>query len=254
MAATRDLSNKRVKFGMGAANAVATVLQPTLAELAAMLDVTAATRWDGFDFGMQESDQEDDRSLADEAAAVIRSFASHGGSVPFFAPRATDTSSILRLVFNLVKGRNTELVNYERVGWKDASAALAAGDVVNVYRTMTDGWTWDTEGTGGYAYILSLLARGDSNPWYIIPAASPAPVTVTGGATGTLTVAGGSVLLREAFYQGHNITGQAIWTSSNPAVATVEDGIIVPVSAGTANIVASYPGGTAATAIAVTVS
>lgn len=252
---TRDLSNKRIKFGLGAANAIANILQPTLAECVALLDATAATRFDGFDLGMQESDQVDDRSLADEAAAVTRGFNQFGGAVPFFMPRASDSASILRQVWNLTKARNTELVLVERVGWKDASSAFAAGDVINAYRVITDGWTPDAEGaTGGLAYLLTMIPRGDSNPWFILPPATPVAVTITGGTTATLTTAGSTVALREAIYQGHNITNRAIWSSSAPNIATVEDGIIIPVAAGTANITASYPGATASTAVAVTVS
>lgn len=249
---TRDLSNKRIKVAYGAANAIANLLQPSLAEANAMLDATPSIRFDGYDFGMQESDQEDDRSLADEASATIRSFAQFGGAVPHFMPKVTDTGSVLRQVFNLTKARNTELVVLERVGFQDWSQPFAAGDIVNPYRVITDGWTPDTEGTGGYAYLLNLVPKGESQPWFILPPATPVAVTTTGGATGTLTV--GGVNLREAFYQGHNITGQGTWTSSNPAVAYAEDGLIVGVSAGTATVIVTYPGALASTAITYTVS
>lgn len=249
---TRDLSNRRVKFAIGTANSVANVLQPTLAELSALLDISPAVRWSGFDFGIQASSQEDDRSLTDDASATIRSFNQFGGALPLFFPKVTDLSSILRQAYNLVKNRNTELVVAERVGFKDNTTAFAAADEVNCYRVMTDGWTPDTAGTGGYAYLLNLTPRGDSVPYFIVPPATAASVTITGAATATLT--SGNVVLREATYQGLSVTSRATWISSNPAVATVDDGIIIGVSAGTANITAAYPGATTSTAVAVTVS
>jgi uncharacterized protein YjdB len=50
------------------------------------------------------------------------------------------------------------------------------------------------------------------------------------------------------------VTRRAVWASDNPAVATVEKGIIVGQSAGTANITATFPGSLPSTAVAVTVA
>lgn len=220
-----------------------------------MLDATEAIRWDGYDFGMDASDQIDDRSLADNAAAQIRGFAQFGGNTPFFMPKVTDTGSILRQVFNLLKTQRTPLFVAERVGFKDWSSPWAAGDNVNIYRVLNDGFKPDTEGDGGYAYTMNLLSQGDVYPWTLVTPASASAVTITGSATASLSLAGVNVALRGATYQGKNITARATWISSNPAVATVDaHGVIQGKSAGTANVTATFPGATPSAAVAVTVA
>lgn len=249
---TRDLSNKRVTVAVGAANSIANLAQPSLIELAALLNVSPAIRWDGFDFNASASDQIDDRALDDDAAAQTRGFPQFGGAVPLFYPKKTDTTSILRQAFNLFKQDRASLIVVERVGFKSTNQAFAAGDNINVYRVQVDGFNPDTEGDGGYAYIVNLLPQGDIYPYTIVPAASPASVAIVGSATAALTA--GAVTLRGATYQGNDITARATWASSDPTKAIVQNGRIKGVAAGTANITATFPGGTTSTAVAVTVS
>ena len=249
---TRDLSNKRITIGVGPASAVADLSAPTQTEARALLMASPAVRWDGLDFGAQASDKIDDRSLDDDATAQLRGFPQFGGGVPLFFPKVTDQSSKLRQAYNLLKDQGTDIVWLERIGWADTKDQFTAGDNVNTYLLTTDGFKPDTEGDGGYAYILTMLARGITYPWTIIAADSPAAVAISGGGTQALAV--GAVALRRATYQGNDVTLRATWTSSNEAVARVEHGIIIGVSAGTANIVAKFPGGTNSTAVAVTVS
>lgn len=131
---------------------------------------------------------------------------------------------------------------------------LAAGDTVNLYRVYTDGFAPSTSGAKGYAYVLTMLAKGDSNIWYVIPAATAAALTLVGSATASISVASGSVVLAGVKYQGQDITPRATWTSSAPNIATVRDGVIVPIAAGTATIVPSYPGAAVSTGYTVTVT
>lgn len=250
---TRDLSNTRIQLFLGLASAISA---PNFdyaldTELNGMLKTAPAVRWDGLDFGMQASEQIDDRSLDDDATATLRGFMQFGGGVPLFFPKATDTSSILRQTFNLVKTRGTELVLFERIGWVNSRVNAVGGDNGNLYRVMTDGFQPDTEGTGGYAYLQQLVPRGDVSPWTVVGTSPAAQITTTGGA---ITGVVGDLALRRATYLSNDITRRATWTSSNTAVAIVTDGIVELVGAGTANIVASYPGATDSAAITVTAS
>lgn len=250
---TRDLSNKRIQIWIGAASALASYDYATEAELAAMLMAAPAIRWDGLDFGMQASEQIDDRSLDDDATATLRGFMQFGGGIPFYFPKVTDDSSILRDVFDLVKVRGTELAIVERVGFVDRRTAAVAGDNINIYKAMTDGYSPDTEGTGGYAYIQNMIPRGDVTPWSIVADSPAADVTITGGLT--LALAVGALGLRGAAYLGNNITPRATWASDDQDVAIVSNnGIIEGVSAGTANITATFPGGAESDPCVVTVT
>jgi hypothetical protein len=258
MVATRDLANKRIQICLAPLSSFANLDNGYVTDLElqsnTVLKAAPAIRWDGLDFGMQASDQIDDRSLDDDGAAIIRGFAQFGGKMPAFFPKKLDSSSILRQVFNLVKTQGTELGLIERVGWLDRRAAFAAGQTVNIYKVMTDGFMPDTEGTGRYAYLQNMIPRGSVFPWSIVAnGTTPAAVAIAGAGTLALTV--GNLALRRATYQGNDITSRATWVSSDPTVAKVDNrGIIEGIKAGTANITASYPGGTASTALAVTVS
>lgn len=250
---TRDLSNKRIQLWIGPASALSSFEFVTESELDAMLMAAPAIRWDGLDFGMQASEQIDDRSLDDDATATLRGFMQFGGGMPFFFPKVTDQSSILRQVFNLVKVQGTELAIVERVGFVDRRTPGTAGDNISIYKAMTDGYTPDTEGTGGYAYIQSMIPRGDVQPWSIVAADTPAAVTIKGAATAELVV--GDLTLRGAEYLGNDITPRATWMSSDQTVAIVDNrGIIEAVGAGSANITAIFPGAIESSAVAVTVS
>lgn len=246
---TRDLSNKRVQLWLGLASALPDFSKINVTQAASLLACAPAIRWDGFDFGMQASDQEDDRSLDDDATETLRSFMQFGGGVPFYFPKVTDTSSILRQAFNLVKTRGTELAAVMRVGWVDRRTPIAAGDRVNIFKIMTDGYEPDTEGSGGYAYVQSMLPRGDVAPWVVVDAATPTATSITGGAvSGTV----GTIALRGANYEGNDVTHHATWASSNQAVARVNDGIIEIVGVGTANVTTKTPGSLVSTAVTVT--
>jgi hypothetical protein len=246
---TRDLSNRRIQIWLGLASALTDFTRVNVTQLNGMLQCAPAIRWDGLDFGMQASDQIDDRSLDDDATETLRSFLQFGGAMPFFFPKVTDTTSILRQVFNLVKTRGTELAVIERIGFVDRKTPAAAGDWVNIYKVMTDGYQPDTEGTGGYAYLQTMLPRGSAQPWTVVDAATPTAVTIAGGA---VTGAAGTLALRRATYEGNDVTRNADWQSTNQAVAIVNDGIIEIVGTGTASVTAKMPGSLISTALSVT--
>lgn len=249
--ASRDISNKRIQILLGPASALSSFEFATEAECASMLMSAPAIRWDGLDFGMQASEQTDDRSLDDDATATLRGFLQFGGAVPFYFPKVTDTSSILRETYDLLKVRGTELALIERIGYVDRKAVFTAGDNINIYKVMTDGYTPDTEGDGGYAYLQNMLPRGEAKPWSIVADDPAAAVAITGGLT--LSGAAGTLGLRGATYLGNNIGPRAIWASSDQDVAIVDNrGIIEIVGTGSAEVTASFPGGTTSVPCVVT--
>lgn len=253
---TRDLANKRVSLWVGPLSSIANYLAPLQTEIAAMLMISDAVRWSGYDLGVKASANVDDRSLSDDAASTLIGFAQFGGGLPLFTPKVTDTTSILRLAYNLLKVDRTPLYVVERIGFKSTSAAIAAGDNVNVYAVITDGYENDTAGDGGYAYVLQLLSQGTVAPWTVVAATSPVVPTIVGGSTLSLSLAGVNVGLRGFDYQGNHMANRAAWLSSNPAIATVDNhGVIVGRAIGTCNVTPSFPGaGAVAAPIAVTVA
>lgn len=242
---TRDLSNQRVTVWAGLASAIADLSKPLDTELngGSMLNISPAVRWDGFDMGMQASDKVDDRSLDDAAGAQLRGLLQFGGGLPLFYPRVSDTSSILRQTFNLFKTTRTQLAIVMRVGFKGNRTAAVAGDNVNTYLVLNDGFKPDTEGDGGYAYIETMLAQGTAYPWTKVAASSPLAMAAIGASTVAIT--GTAIALRGVSLGGDVVTGRATWTSSDPTKCKiVGPGIMQGVASGSSTVTASFPGAT----------
>lgn len=246
-----DSSN--VTFWIVPLGGIANVNAPTAAEINAGLNITDAVRIDGFDFGPQESDQSADRSFGDNATASYRSFSQFGGSVPFYEPKPTDTTSIARQVKTLVSPQDATFYWVERIAdGKVKSDAAASGDYVSVFKVMTGSKQYDTSDRGnGITYSRSLLPQGD----VAINAMVATAITPTYAPT-TLAQAVGDVDPVKATLASRDITRGGTWVSSAPAVATVSaNGVVTAVSAGTATITKVHPAASGAgTGVAVTVS
>jgi len=249
MANDKILSNKNVGWFIGPDTTIASWAAPTLAQLQALVNVSAGIRIAGTDFGIQASEQTDDRSFADEAGAQTLGYANFGGNVSSFVPTNDDTSSAERVAHNAFKRPRTRLAVCQRFGIAQG-LALAAGQEVSVFRIITDAENVERRQTG-YSTTTELKAQDDNLVNYIIPPAAAVAVTLAGTSGG---VVGGAGLL-SALYQGQAVTAGVTYTSSNTAVADVySNGVVVYKSAGTANITATYPGALVSTAKAITVT
>ena len=249
MPALKINSNQNTLLALGPAAAVASKLEPTLAELLTLTNVSEAVKWDGFDFGIEASEQDEDRALTDAAGAATRGYENFGGNVSFFKPGASDTSSIYRQARNIAGKMHTELTAVQRDGLP-ASTPFAAGQVVNVFHVISDALQ-EQRGDKNRYWTTNLKSKGYVGVNRIIPSALPTAVAITGGAT---VDADESIQLR-ATYEGNDITVGAEWRSSDEAVAVVtKHGIVIGISAGTADITATYPGSASGTAHEVTVS
>lgn len=249
MPALKIGSNKNTAIWIGPISAVSNVLAPTLAQLNTLKNVSEAVKWDGYDFGIQASEQDEDRALTDGAGAATRGYENFGGTVAFFTPTPTDTSSVERQARSLVSTPHTELVIVTRDGYP-ASTPFAVGQVVNVYHVITDANSHQRGDKNRY-YTINFKNKGFVGVNRIIPAATATAVTVTGGST----VAVGASTQQKAVYQGNDITVGALWVSSDETKAVVtRHGIVIGVGAGTANITATYPGSATGAPKAITIS
>lgn len=249
MPATKINANKNTRLDLAPKASVADVLKPILSELNAALNVSEAVKWDGYDFNIESSEQDEDRALTDAAGAATRGYENFGGGVSFFMPQPTDTSSIYRQARNRVATPKTELVAYQRDGYP-ASAAWAPGQVFNAYHIITDANAHERGDKNRY-YTIDFKPKGYVGVNRIVPTAVATVVAVTGGAA---VVAGASIQLK-AVYEGNDITVGAEWKSSDETKAVVtKHGIVIGIAAGTANITATYPGSAAGPTKAITVS
>lgn len=249
MPAQKIGSNKNTLLAIGPISAVESVLEPELAELLTLSNVSEAAKWDGYDFGIQASDQDEDRALTDAAGAATRGYENFGGGIAFFMPVPSDTSSVVRQARNLVSTPHTELAVATRDGYP-ASTPFAAGQVVNVYHVITDANAHQRGDKNRY-YTIDFKNKGFVGVNRIIPSAVPTAVAITGPAAVNV----GESIQLEAEYEGNDINIGAQWVSSDESVAIVtRHGIVIGVGAGTAEITATYPGSAAGTAHQVAVS
>ena len=252
----KSLSNNKVAWFVGPSTAIPAInwtTGPTLAQLQTLLNISEATKIDGTDFGLEASDQSDDRSFVDAAGSQSRSFDQASGNIEIYTPAAGDVSSIYVQAWNAISKTRTKLVLGQRMV-KSASSAIAAGDEINLFSVMTDDRQHnrnDVSRTLG----IGLLPQGNILSNYIVPATTPAAITVApqGGKVFTALVAGVPAFTKVT-YQGRNITIGAKYVSSNEAVFQVRHGVVIPIAAGTATLTVSYPGAATLAGIPVTVT
>lgn len=251
---TKYLANKRltILIGLVSANPFADPSNPSDVELATLKNISPAVRVNGYAFGMQATPDTDDRSFEDAPGAQGDGFLQFGGDVPVYTPTDyTNTADILQQVWALTKAQGTALWVATRLGPIN-SGAIAVGDIVSVYKVLTDGSLHNTEGVGGRVRILTFQPNGDIFPNRIVKHATT-PVVITQTVPATAQV--GKPFYGKAVAGGRDITRDAVWTSTDPTkVFIAEAGVFVPLAAGTASIQATYAGMTPGTTTAVTVS
>ncbi|UOE45886.1 hypothetical protein [Agromyces larvae] len=256
MTDVRAQSNKAVGWFAGPDTAITDdrwVSGPTLAELQSLLNISAETKIDGTDFGLEASEQSDDRSFADAAGAQSRSFDSASGSIEIFTPSRGETSGLRVQVWNTLAKPRTKLAIAQRFITNQA-AAIAPGQVVNLFRVITDDRQHnrnDVSRTLGIGLVLqdNLLSN------YVVPSAVPTAVTLTPDGEDGFDVVVGTPLYLKATYEGVNVTVGADYASSDENIFTVtKHGILIPRAAGTATLTVSIAGSAAGTPIDVTVT
>lgn len=257
MVDVRAQSNKHVGWFTGPDNLISDahwVSGPTLAELQGLLNFSEASKIDGTDFGLEASEQSDDRSFVDAAGAQSRSFDSASGNLEIYTPARGDNSSIKAQTWDAISHPRTKLALAQRF-IKEAAAPLAAGDEINVFRVETDARQHnrnDVSRTLGIGLVLqdNLLVN------YIVPASTPTAPAVS-GASGLAAAAPGSVHFLKLTYHGRNVTIGADWVSSNESVALVRHGVVYirpgATDGATATITPSVLGAASVTPISITV-
>lgn len=247
---------RNVSFWWAQPNAFVNWKSPTVAELNASLNINDAVTADAFDFGAQASNQIESRSFNQAASAQARGFAQFGGTIGFYYPRnPADTSNKYQQVYTAMKTPGTLGYLVVRVDGKRATTngELAAdGDVVSVYKVLTDAWSKTIDGENPFTYQVTFLPQGDVAVKTVVRATT-ATVVVT---PSTASVASGANTKLSATVNGRNLTfGGVQWTTSDATKATVSSaGLVTGVATGTATITATFTatGATATSTITVT--
>jgi hypothetical protein len=231
-------------------NAFANFEAPTAAELNACLDVSDSISWNDFDFGLSASNTIDDPAITAIGKVSDRGAAQFGGGVSFYYPGAFgDASSDYSVTYDAMDQPRTPGFLVIRVdGDKSAAPTASNGNLVSVYKVMTDGYAEVITGEEAFRYTITFLQQGDLAVRTVV--GGTIPVTAA-----TLTVATGAKAALTATVGGRNYTNGVKWTTSAPAKATVSSaGIVTGVAAGAATITATYEATGSTDTTAVTVS
>ena len=230
-------------------NAFANWAAPTQAELRACLDISDSISWNDFDFGLQASNTIDDPAITAIGKVSDRGAAQFGGKLSFYYPGAFgDASNDYSLTYDALDQPRTRGFLVIRIDGEETSPLANTGDLVHVFRVMTDGYAESITGEEAFRYTISFLSQGDL-----------AVRTVVGGGTvvtpATLSVAAGASAHLTATVGGRKYTNGVKWTSSDVTKATVSTaGIVTGVAAGSVTITATYAATGATDTTAVTVS
>ena len=248
--ANKVYSNQRVTVRAGLASGISNWDNPILSELNALTNVSGAVNWNAFDLNIRPSDMKDDRTLTDAAGAQSRGFTQFGGGLEFVHPRAEDLASIYRIAYDIFATPRVELVVAVRYGAKNSTAA-AAGDKWTIYHVIVDAPAIGQNDVSKN-YKVTLVARDDVLPNYIVPAVSPEAVAIT---VVDNTVSVGDLVFVSAEYEGWDVTKSAKYLSSDETkLEMVHPGIFLAKGAGAPTVKGRYPGATDSTASTVTIT
>jgi len=253
MVATKVISNKRVTVFAGPATAITDWDEPEYADIADLENVSGAVNWDSYDFGVQSSPQNDDRTLTDEAGAQSRGETAFGGSVQFVMPKPDDSTSIYRIASDVFRTPGADLAVAVRTVTLNSVGAVD-GDEINLYHVESNVPSHGKNDVSHF-YDVALLPKDDVLVGYIVPNATATAATLTPSAAITDASVGDTGQIT-ASYEGRNISVGAIWTSSLPAVVEVgpQGAWVAKAVGGPALITARAPGGLVSTAKSITVA
>lgn len=256
----------------GSSSAFVTATKPTVAELAACLDITESISFDGYGFGTQASNQNAQPSFKDVGNAQTRGYAQFGGAIPLFYPSTYVVSSTdpNYLTFAALLAPWTTGYLIVRIDGRkttsslpDVNKAIVANDFIQVYKVESDGYDDTVEGENAFTYSITFLSQATiyANAVAATSVTVSTPVAVgsaayTVGGKTPLTATKNSRTLHSTASIYIGTPGFFTWSSSNTAHATVDsNGVVTGVAAGAATIVATDKiTGTASTGLAITVA
>jgi len=235
------------------AGGIANVNAPTAAEINAGVNLSLAIAADGTDVTASDSSDITDRSIVDRGNAVEPGFDQYAAALTLFRPKdMTDTLDKYVIAYNLFKAGQVSGFIVKRRLQSVYDAVAAVGQMVSVFKVMSDHTEDDTAGEDSVKMLVKFLPRGAVA---INTFVAGTAALVPGSATMALAVAAKSAATVRLGAAGPSVTQGAKWVSSDTTKATVSsNGVVTGIAAGTATITASHPSATTAATITVTVS
>ncbi len=139
------------------------VTEPSIADIEAGLDLTAAIAWDGYDLGATDSNKIDDRGIVDTGAVQERGFAQFSGALTFFRGITSETTGAYYEAYEAFKAATdgTRPVGFlvTRINVPTATA-LATGQKLNVFKFIADAFMDNTEGEDSVKFMVNFMPQG----------------------------------------------------------------------------------------------
>lgn len=242
-------SKGNIRFRYYPLNGFANPAWPTVAELNAGQELEAVTLWESFEVGAQASDTSDTASIKAKTAVARRAAANYGGSAAFWYPGDhTDMQNLASLVLAIMKvvnqpGYLAVSVDGEigEPNQPNIDFTFADGDLVSIFRIITDEWDDMITGEEAFYYTRNFLKNGFMRTYTV--ASASAPVLVATETSAAVAVA--ALASISATINGRDWTRGVRYRSSDPDVLTVSpSGIVIGVSAGAADVTVEVPGST----------
>ena len=220
-------------------NAFADYKNPTAAEINATLDISDSISWNDLDFNLEASNQIEDPAITSLGKIIDRGYTNFGGSISFYYPQSfDDATSSYSLTYDALDAPRTYGYLVMRIDGEESAATAAAGDLVHVFKVVTDGYAEAVTGEEAFRYTVTFLPQGDFAV-RAVAAGGTANAVVLSDAT--LATSPDDVDVLTATFGGRNYTNGLTWTTSDPDVATVQYGVVTSVAAGSATITATGP-------------
>jgi len=221
---------------------------PTAGEINAMLDISDAVSWNDMGFGLSSSNTNSDPAITAKGQVSDRGATQYGGTMSLYYPKVlNDVTNKYALVRAALKNPRTLGYIVVRVDgeelYTDASTAAQpgrlanTGDIVGVYRVMTDGYADSVTGEEAFRYTVTFISQGRAEPRTVVRTTGSAVTIAPATSTGLV----GSRVALTGFAAGRKYTRALKWTSSAPNIATVSsNGIVTRRAVGTATITATW--------------
>jgi hypothetical protein len=214
--------------------------------------VSDSTSWNDLDFGLQASNVIDDPAITSIGKVSDRGASQFGGSMSFYYPGAfDDDSNEYSQTYDALDQPRTRGFLVMRIDGEESSPLAAAGELVHVFRVMTDGYAESIVGEEAFRYTVTFLSQGDLAVRTVVAGGSAPAVVIDS----TLAIDVDESVRLDATVGGRNYTNGVKWSSSDTSKATVSSaGVVTGVAAGSATITATYENAGTSDTCAVTVS
>lgn len=134
---------------------------PTDAQITGGTELTKAIAWDGYELGATDSNKIDDKGIVDKSNAQVRGFAQFSGSLTFFRGITSETTGAYAEAFDVFKAATDarpEGYLVQRIG--QGNGAIAAGDIVSIFKFIADSVMDNTEGEDSVKFMVKFQPQG----------------------------------------------------------------------------------------------